>query len=90
MGDATCLEELLVFLRNELEVLDGEVDVGEVQVDSVIADLDLESVTLLSLVAALENRYGIRFSEQERARVRTVGQLLTLTAERADEYPART
>ena len=51
--------------------------------DDLILDLHLDSVGLLTLVVALEDRFRLRLDEEDAARVRTVADLVALVAERA-------
>jgi len=51
--------------------------------DDLVLDLHLDSVGLLTLVVALENRFRVRLEEEDAARVRTVADLVALVAERA-------
>ena len=51
--------------------------------DDLILDLHLDSVGLLTLVVALEDRFRLRLDEEDAARVRTVGDLVALVSERA-------
>ena len=50
--------------------------------DDLILDLHLDSVGLLTLVVALENRFRVRLEEEDAAKVRTVEDLIALVAER--------
>ena len=51
--------------------------------DDLVLDLHLDSVGLLTLVVALENRFRVRLEEEDAAKVRTVEDLIGLVAERA-------
>lgn len=52
---------------------------GEVRPDSeLLADLQLDSVHLLGLVVALEDRYRVVLAEEDAAAVRTVADLCAL------------
>jgi acyl carrier protein len=53
------------------------------EADDLLLDLHLDSVGLLTLVVALEDRFRVRLDEEDAARVRTVGDLIALVAERA-------
>jgi acyl carrier protein len=46
-------------------------------------DLDADSLDLYELVMELEDRYGIRVSEEEAAELRTVGDAVDYVAARA-------
>jgi acyl carrier protein len=46
-------------------------------------DLDADSLDLYELVMELEDRYGISVSEQDAARIETVGDAVSFVLERA-------
>ena len=46
-------------------------------------DLDADSLDLYELVMELEDRYGIKVSEQDAARIETVGDAVAFVLERA-------
>ncbi len=46
-------------------------------------DLDADSLDLYELVMELEDRYGIKVSEQDAARIDTVGDAVAFVLERA-------
>ena len=50
--------------------------------DDLVVDLNLDSVGLLTLVVALEDRVCVKLEEQDAARVRTVSDLVALVVER--------
>jgi acyl carrier protein len=50
--------------------------------DDLVTDLQLDSVGLLTLVVALEDRFRIALAEEDAASVRTVRDLAALVAER--------
>jgi acyl carrier protein len=50
--------------------------------DDLVLDLHLDSVGLLTLVVALEDRFRVKLEEEDAARVRTVEDLTALVAER--------
>ena len=55
------------------------------EADDLLLDLQLDSVGLITLVVALEDRFRVRLPEEAAARVRTVGDLVELVALRAQE-----
>ena len=75
------LEEAYRFARAQLEVIDPDAALDRLSLDADLTTLDLDSVSMLSLVAALEDRYGIRIPEAELLRVRTMRGLLELFVE---------
>ncbi len=53
--------------------------------DDLVADLQLDSVGILTLVVGLEDRFRVILGEEDASRVRTVGDLAALVARRARE-----
>ena len=51
--------------------------------DRLIEDLGLDSLTLTTLAVALEDHFRVTLSDEEAARVRTVGELARCVASRA-------
>jgi acyl carrier protein len=74
----TAVEDALRFAREEIEVIDPDAALEALSLDAELAELDLDSVALLSLVAALEERYGTRLSEAALLQVKTIRDLLEL------------
>jgi fatty-acyl-CoA synthase len=66
------------FVRAELAILDPEARTDRITADADLATLDLDSMTLLSLVAALEERYDGRVPEESLATVRTLREVFAL------------
>jgi acyl carrier protein len=52
--------------------------------DDLLADLQLDSVGVLTLVVGLEDHFRIALAEQDAAQVRTVADLARLVAARAE------
>lgn len=77
------LEEAFQFAAEELATLDPEAPVDQLDLDTDLTRLALDSVTVLSLVAALEDRYGIRVPDQALLQVKTMRQLLELVLDGA-------
>ena len=74
------LKEIQRVLKSELQ-LQREVRLE----DDLAADLQLDSVSLLTLVVELENAFRIALHEEDSAQVRTVAELAELVAARARE-----
>jgi len=74
------LKEIQRVLKSELQ-LQREVRLE----DDLAADLQLDSVSLLTLVVELENAFRIALREEDSAHVRTVAELAELVAARARE-----
>jgi acyl carrier protein len=61
-----------------------EIDPASISEDTRFKqDLDADSLDLYELVMELEDRYGIKVSEQDAARIETVGDAVSFVLERA-------
>jgi acyl carrier protein len=61
-----------------------EVDPGRIGEDTRFKeDLDADSLDLYELVMELEDRYGISISEEQAARIKTVGDAVSFAVEHA-------
>ena len=76
-------DEVLTLVREhlaeELEVEIEKIDEGT----RFKEDLDADSLDLYELVMELEDRYGISVSEQEAARIKTVGDAVGFVVDHA-------
>jgi acyl carrier protein len=72
------MEKVRAHLATELEVDPGRIAEGTRFRD----DLDADSLDLYELVMELEDTYGIRVSEEDAARIETVGQAVDFVLER--------
>jgi len=79
--ETAALEEAYRFAHEQLEVIDPDAALDRLSLDADLTTLDLDSVSMLSLVAALEDRYGVRVPEAELLRVRTMRRLLELVVD---------
>ena len=66
-------------LAAELEVDPGRIELGT----RFREDLDADSLDLYELVMELEDNYGIRVSEEQAARIETVGDAVDFVVEHA-------
>lgn len=57
----------------------AEIPAEEVREDVLLKDLGVDSLGALSVVAALEARYGIQIREEDIGEVRTLRDVLALT-----------
>src|SRR5260370_9999223 len=74
------LAEIRRVLREELALArDAQPD------DDLVADLQLDSVVLLTLVVGLEDRFRVALREEDAATVRTVSDLAALVERRLPE-----
>jgi acyl carrier protein len=71
------LERVREHLATELEVEVDRIDEGT----RFREDLDADSLDLYELVMELEDTYGIKVSEEEAARIETVGQAVDFVLE---------
>jgi len=77
MSREEVMEKVREHLAAELEVDPGEIREGT----RFREDLDADSLDLYELVMELEDSYGIRMSEEEAARIETVGQAVDFVLE---------
>jgi acyl carrier protein len=76
-------EEVLSLVRDHLAD-ELEVDAASIREETRFKDdLDADSLDLYELVMELEDRYGISVSEQEAARIETVGDAVSFVLDRA-------
>ena len=69
-------DEVLELIRSHLAE-ELEVDPSRIQDDTRFKeDLEADSLDLYTLVQELEDSYGVRMSEEEAARIKTVGEAL--------------
>jgi acyl carrier protein len=74
-------EEVLTLVRNHLAE-ELEVDAAEIgEATRFKEDLDADSLDLYELVMELEDTYGISVSEQQAARIATVGDAVEFVLE---------
>ena len=70
-------DQILAEIRNELEAMRVP-DAQEASFDSEWADLDVDSLELVELVKALEDRYGIQIADEELKPIKGVGDAVRL------------
>jgi acyl carrier protein len=59
------------------KVLEGDVDVSRVTRDSRLAeDLDMQSIAMLYMALAIEEEFGVKFSNDDFARIKTVEDII--------------
>ena len=76
-------EEVLTLVRDHLaEELEIEA-AGIAEGSRFKEDLDADSLDLYELVMELEDRYGIKVTEEEATRISTVGDAVAFVLERA-------
>jgi acyl carrier protein len=75
-------EEVTTLVRQHL-VTELEVSPGEITLETRFReDLDADSLDLYELLMELEDRYGIRVSEEEAAEIETVGDAVDFVCQR--------
>jgi acyl carrier protein len=81
-ADGGSRSEVLDKVREHLST-ELEVPVGEISESTRFRDdLDADSLDLYELVMELEDTYGIKVSEEEAARIETVGQAVDFVSDR--------
>jgi acyl carrier protein len=76
-------DEVFQLVRGHL-VEELEVDPGEIAEETRFKqDLDADSLDLYELVMELEDNYGISVSEEQAARIETVGDAVSFVVEHA-------
>jgi len=74
-------DEVLELVRSHLAE-ELEVDAGKIAEGTRFKeDLDADSLDLYELVMELEDRYGVAVSEQQAARIETVGDAVSFVVE---------
>jgi acyl carrier protein len=71
-------DEMLAAIRVELEKIAPEVGAERLSLDTDIATLGIESVTMLELIAALEERFAIELPDDELTTLDTLGDVIAL------------
>ena len=75
-------EEVTTLVRDHL-VTELEVSADQIRPETRFReDLDADSLDLYELLMELEDRYGIRVSEEEAAKIETVGDAVDFVCER--------
>jgi acyl carrier protein len=78
-------EEVFTLIRAHL-VDELEIDPGRIDDSSRFReDLEADSLDLYTLVQELEDSYGVKMTDEEAARIQTVGQAVDYVV---DHYPA--
>jgi acyl carrier protein len=76
-------EDVLSLVRNHLAE-ELEIDAASIGEETNFkADLDADSLDLYELVMELEDRYGISVSEEQAARIETIGDAVSFVLEHA-------
>jgi len=84
---ATTEDEVLAGVRAELEVLKVP-GAAEATMETEWRDLDIDSLELVELVTALEDRFGVKIADGELRSIQGVGDAVRLTLKLANEPDA--
>ena len=79
------LSYIRAHLADELELDPARVEEGT----RFKEDLEADSLDLYSLVQELEDTYGVRMSDEEAARIKTVGQAVDFVLDRTGDREPR-
>ena len=79
------LEAIRAHLADELELDPARIDEGT----HFKRDLEADSLDLYTLVQELEDTYGVATSDEQAARIQTVGQAVDFVLEHAPDAQAR-
>ncbi|MFD2415482.1 phosphopantetheine-binding protein [Amycolatopsis pigmentata] len=69
-------EEILAGIRAEARELAPHVDPAVLRRDAHIAEVGIDSVQMLELVARVENRFGVTLPDYDLAAIESVGDLI--------------
>jgi acyl carrier protein len=82
-------QEILAYIRAHLAD-ELELDPARVEEDTRFKeDLEADSLDLYSLVQELEDTYGVRMSDEEAARIKTVGQAVDFVLSKTGDREPR-
>ena len=80
-------DEVLVLVRSHLSEELGIDASGIEEATRFREDLEADSLDLVELVMELEDRYGIRITDEEAERIKTVGQAIDFVLAHAPAKP---
>lgn len=69
-------EEILAGIRAEARELAPQVDPALLRHDARIAEVGIDSVQMLELVARVENRFGVTLPDYDLAAIESIGDLI--------------
>ena len=65
---------MLQKIKETISVLSG-IAVSSIDEDTVLAELEIDSLTMLKIIMELENVYGVHFEDEEIVEIRTVSDI---------------
>jgi acyl carrier protein len=80
-------QEILEEIRTEAKALAPHVDTDRLDRDAEIAEVGINSVQTLELVARLEDRFGVTLPDYELAGVESIGDLMRIIIRSQAEMP---
>ncbi|MGH3972138.1 MAG: phosphopantetheine-binding protein [Pseudonocardiaceae bacterium] len=78
-------EEILAGIRTEAKVIVPDLDLSQLDSGAHIADLGINSMQTLELVARLEDRFGVALPDYELSGVESVADLMRVVARASTE-----
>ena len=81
--EAITRDELVDHVRVELKEVAPEIDVQAIPAGAHIADVGIDSMQMLELVARLEERLGIRLPDYELTAIDTIDDLVAVVGRHA-------
>ena len=70
------------YIEDEIMKRLSQLTSEELSKDSVIEDLDIDSLDLVELVTELEDAYSIEISDEELLAIKTIGDILDLVQDK--------
>lgn len=74
------VDGLLEFISSELKRIEPAAEIEHLAARSSFSDLNLESVHIIELIAAVETHYNVTLPDEELGQVDTVDDLLALVS----------
>lgn len=65
---------MLQKIKETISVLSG-IAVSSIDEETVLAELEIDSLTMLKIIMELENVYGVHFEDEEIVEIRTVSDI---------------
>jgi acyl carrier protein len=78
-------QEILAGIRSEAKIIAPDLDLSQLDSGAHIADLGINSMQTLELVARLEDRFGVALPDYELSGVESVADLMRVVARASTE-----